>query len=73
MVWADGKIQPGELIILKGWIHRYVEHINHIAGYKAIHLSDTMKFAQRFLKSQPEPGLLLLKKYGTITNKKGLV
>ncbi|BBO80932.1 hypothetical protein DSCO28_14980 [Desulfosarcina ovata subsp. sediminis] len=58
MIWADGKIQPGELVILKCWLHKHVEHINHIAGYKIIRLSDAMQFAQRFLTCQPKPGLL---------------
>ena len=58
MIWADGKIQPGELIILKHWIHKHVTHINQMAGYKIIHLSDAMQFAQRFLICQPKPELL---------------
>lgn len=58
MIWADGKVQPGELVILKRWLHKHVEHINQMAGYKIIRLSDAMAFAQRFLIRQPKQGLL---------------
>ncbi|GAB6909856.1 conserved hypothetical protein [Desulfosarcina cetonica] len=58
MIWADGKIQPGELVILKIWIHKHAAQINQMAGYKIIRLSDAMEFAQRFLIRQPKPGLL---------------
>ncbi len=58
MVWADGQVQRGEIIILKDFLPRHVEHLNELVGYEAFRLEDARKFVSRFFKEKPSPELL---------------
>ena len=36
MIWADGRVQEGELEILKDFLHAHVSRINRMAGYEVL-------------------------------------
>jgi hypothetical protein len=58
MIWADGKAQDAEVSLLADYLKNHVEHINDMAGYKALHLDEAKIFATRFLENRPDPQLM---------------
>ena len=58
ILWADGKVQLGEIAILNEYLKKHVSHVNQIAGDDIITLEEANDFASRFLKKRPDPQLL---------------
>ena len=40
MIWADGEAHESELAILDEYLHKRIQQINEMAGYKAIDCED---------------------------------
>jgi hypothetical protein len=45
MIWADGEAHDSELAILDEYLHRRVQQINEMAGYKVMDFEDAQPFA----------------------------
>jgi hypothetical protein len=58
MIWADGELQEAELAILNEYLHKRVQQINEMAGYKVMDFEDAQAFAQRFIQQKPHPEFL---------------
>ena len=58
MIWADGKVQNAEVSLLAGYLKKHVDHINDMAGYKALRLDQAKAFVKKFLKTRPDPKLM---------------
>ncbi len=58
MIWADGRVQPGEVVFLSDYIEKHVSHINGLAGYEMLTIDDAQRFVGRFLNTRPDPELL---------------
>jgi hypothetical protein len=58
MIWADGVAQASELTILNAYLHKRVEQIKKIAGYKVVDFENAWAFALRFIRKRPLPGFL---------------
>jgi hypothetical protein len=58
MIWADGKVQEGELEILKDFLHEHVSRINRVAGYEVLTYEKARDFVVGFLRQRPPPELL---------------
>lgn len=58
MIWADGEAHESELAILDEYLHKRVQQINEMAGYKVMSFEDAQAFAYRFIKHRPQPEFL---------------
>jgi hypothetical protein len=58
MIWADGRVQEGELEILKDFLHEHVSRINRVAGYQVLTYGTARDFVLGFLRERPQPQLL---------------
>lgn len=58
IMWADGKIQDGELDILTGYLKTHVTRINKTAGCDVLTQEQAQDFVRQFLKTRPDPELL---------------
>ena len=58
MIWADGKIQDGEMDIFYDFLEKHVAHLNKMAGYNAFNLEDAVQFVSGFFKERPSPDIL---------------
>ncbi len=58
MIWADGKVQYGEMTIFNDFLPKHVRHLNKLAGYEAFLLEDVHKFVSRFFNKKPGSELL---------------
>ncbi len=58
MIWADGKVQYGEMIIFNDFLPKHVRHLNKLVGYEAFLMEDAQKFVSRFFKEKPGAELL---------------
>lgn len=58
MIWADGRVQKGEIDVLDDYLEKHVNHINKLAGYDILNLEDAEKFVSLFLKKRPNGDLL---------------
>ena len=58
MLWADGKAQVGEIILLSEYVDRHVKHLNSLAGCKVVSSDEARAFVARYLEERPEPKLL---------------
>jgi hypothetical protein len=58
MIWADGEVLEGELVILNEYLHKRGQQINEMAGYKIMDFEDAQAFANRFIKQKPQPDFL---------------
>ncbi len=58
IIWADGKVQPGELAILDKYLQDHVRRINRLAGYEILTPGQARTFIDRFLNQRPDPALL---------------
>lgn len=58
MIWADGRVQEGELEILKDFLHKHVSRINRVAGYEVLTYEKARDFVVGFLRKRPDPELL---------------
>ncbi len=58
IMWADGKVQAGELEVLNSYLDTHVERINKTAGCQVLTLEQAHAFIQQFLNARPDPRLL---------------
>lgn len=58
MIWSDGQAQASEIGIFKDFIHKHVEQVNGIAGYKMLTIDKAEQFINRFLQERPSAKLL---------------
>ncbi len=58
MIWADGKVQEGEIAVLKDFLQKHVARINAMAGYPLLDMAQAQRFAASFLKRRPDAALL---------------
>ncbi len=58
IIWADGVVQTGELEILNNYIENHVKHVNDMAGYEIISMSQASAFIDRYLEQRPNPALM---------------
>lgn len=58
MIWADGKVQKGEIDILDDFLEKHVNRINTLAGYNMLNPEDAKNFVSLFLKERPNEDLL---------------
>lgn len=58
MLWADGKEQIGEIVLLSEYINQHVEHLNEMAGHEVITMERARAFVAKFLEERPDPELL---------------
>jgi len=58
MMWADGVAQDPEIEILQHFLDGHIEKLNQTVGYEFITKIEAYAFAQRFLKTRPDPHLL---------------
>ena len=58
MIWADGKAQDSEVVILEDYLNKHVKHINRMAGYEVLTFELAWDFVLQFLRDRPDPELL---------------
>jgi hypothetical protein len=58
MIWADGEVHESELAILNEYLHKRVQQINEMAGYKVMDVQDAQAFANQFIQQRPLPDFL---------------
>lgn len=58
IMWADGCVQKGELLLLGDFLARHVERVNRVAGCQLLTLDRAKKFLLPLLKKRPDPALL---------------
>ena len=58
MIWADGRVQAGEVAVLEDYIERYVEKFNELAGCKVLNFPSARSFVDQFLEQQPSAELI---------------
>ena len=57
-MWADGKVQTGELEVFNSYLSTHVKRINKTAGCQVLTQEQVLAFTQQFLETRPEPELL---------------
>jgi len=58
MMWADGRVQAGELERLREAVRAHVGRVNELAGYAMLKEEHALAFALRFVRERPDPALL---------------
>jgi hypothetical protein len=58
MLWADGKVQIGEIVLLAEYVKRHIAHLNQAAGYEVVSLEQAQAFVAQQLEKRPDPELL---------------
>jgi hypothetical protein len=58
MMWADGKIQDGELELLEEFTQKHVSNVNTLAQSAILSQTDAEQFLNRFTQARPDPRLL---------------
>lgn len=58
MIWADGKAQEGEIVILEDYLEKHVIHVNELAKCELLTLEEARSFVLQFLRERPDTELL---------------
>jgi hypothetical protein len=58
MLWADGKGQVGEIVLLSEYINQHVEQLNTSAGHEVVSVASVRALVAQFLGERPDPELL---------------
>ena len=55
LMWADGKNQPHELDVLKGYVEHQVERINEMTSQEMLTTAQAREFLLQFISKRPDP------------------
>lgn len=53
MIWAGGQLQPEKIDFLDHYIKQHLRHINQMAGYLVLSMSDATRFTAPYLTAYP--------------------
>jgi hypothetical protein len=60
MMWADGKVQPAETVLVEEFVKKQADDMNRLAGAQLMTQEDGLAFVRPFLRARPAGSLLHL-------------